>query len=67
LNKECITCEFLGICKLTDGQKILSHFVCENYSGVTNTEIVNARIEVIAKFGNAGMKAVAPGEKYKEE
>lgn len=67
INKECATCEYLGICKITSGQKILSHYVCEHYVGVQNPEIVKARLDVISKFGDAGIKAVAPKESIKED
>jgi hypothetical protein len=67
MNKECATCKYLGICKLTDASKILSHFVCENYDPVASPEIVQARYDVIAKFGEAGLKVIAPTEGYREE
>ena len=48
-------------CSKTNAQKILSHYVCDSY-GAAEKEIVQARCDVINKFGNAGLSAVVTTE-----
>lgn len=63
-NRECVTCKFLEACSKTSAQKILSHFVCDNYERVFNeVQIVKARCYIINTFGNAGINALAPYKK----
>lgn len=57
MNKECVTCNFLGVCSKTDTKKVLSHFVCELHKEVSK-EVVDARCAVINTFGEAGLKAI---------
>lgn len=58
MNPECANCKHLGACKTTDAQKILSHYVCEFFEEVPNQQIAQARYDVIAKFGQAGLKVL---------
>lgn len=60
-NRECVTCKFLPACSNTNRQKILSHYVCENFEQVPEEEqVVKARCDIINKFGNAGLHVLAP-------
>lgn len=67
MNQECATCRHLGICKVTDAHKILAHYVCEYYQEVDSPEIVQARVDIITKFGEAGLRVIAPAEGYRDK
>lgn len=62
MNPECVTCCTLGKCKLTDAAKVLSHFVCSHYEGVTQPAQVQARCDIVTRFGNAGLTALVLAE-----
>lgn len=67
-NRECVTCKYLEQCSNTSIEKILSHFLCELFEEVPNEEqVVKARCDIINKFGNAGLVALAPYKKEKPD
>lgn len=58
LNKECLTCSCIARCNEVTPEKVLSHYVCVNYQEVKELEKVQARYEIITKFGESGMNAL---------
>ncbi len=65
-NPECVTCAHLGGCAKTDGPKLLSRFVCELYQEEPKEEVIKARIDIINKFGSAGVQSVISPDTQKE-
>jgi hypothetical protein len=57
-NAECVTCTLLGACNETSPDKILNHYVCHRYLEVNNQETVQARCDVINKFGKFALEAL---------
>jgi hypothetical protein len=66
-NQECIFCVHLGGCTKTDEAKVLAHFVCEVFQEESQDEVIRARLDVINKFGSAGVRSVISPEAQKEE
>lgn len=67
MSPECISCSRLGGCLRTDGQKLVAHFVCELYQEEPQEEIIRARLDVINKFGSAGIQSVISSDVQKED
>jgi len=66
-NPECVNCSLLGGCTRTDGQKILSNFVCEVFQEEHREEVIRARLDIINKFGSAGVLSVMSPDAQKED
>lgn len=66
-NPECVFCTRLGGCELTTGTKLLSHFVCDVFQEEPQEEVIRARLDVINKFGSAGVQSVIAPEAQKED
>ncbi len=66
-NPECLHCAHLGGCSVTDEQKLLSHFVCEVYQEEPQEGVIKARLDIITKFGSAGVRSVVSPEAQKED
>lgn len=66
-NPECLHCSHLGNCAQTDGQKLLDHFLCPLYMEEEREEIIKARLDVINKFGSAGVQSVISPDAQKED
>lgn len=65
--RECVFCSRLSGCSRTDGTKLLSHFVCEVYQEEQTEEVIRARLDIINKFGSAGVRSVISPETQKED
>ena len=63
---ECVTCLHLGNCTRTDGSKVLSHYVCEVYQEEERQEVIRARLDIVNKFGPAGIQSVISPNAQKE-
>ena len=66
-SRECVLCRYLGNCEETNGQKLLSHYVCVSYQEEAQEEIIRARLDIINKFGSAGVSSVISPETQKDE
>ena len=53
--RECVTCRFIANCATVDPDKVLAHYVCPNYQEVETQAEVQARCNVITKFGRQGL------------
>lgn len=72
MNPECVTCALLGRCDETTPLRILQHYRCNDWEEVARPEEVQARCEVINKFGNCGLLVLInspeePQEESEEE
>ena len=67
MRAECVSCAHLSGCTRTDGPKLLSHFVCEVYQEEPQEEVIRARLDIINKFGSAGVQSVISPDTQKED
>lgn len=66
MNRECVTCKYLGNCATVDPQKVLAHFVCIHYKEVATPGEVDARCAVINKYGEVGLVALCSPDTTEE-
>lgn len=65
-NKECVNCALLGGCAHTSGEKLLSHYGCDVFKEEPTNEVIRARLDIINKFGSAGVQSVISPDTQKE-
>jgi len=65
-NRECVNCALLSGCTRTSGEKLLSHYVCEVFKEEPTDEVIRARLDIINKFGSAGVQSVISPDTEKE-
>lgn len=58
MNRECVTCRHVGQCATVTAQKIIEHYVCHNYEEEVSQQIIQARCDVITKYGGEGLEAI---------
>ncbi len=65
--KECLSCKYVNNrCKRTSPEKVLVHFTCELYEEVESPAEVQARRDIITKFGEMGIAALLFANSQKE-
>ncbi len=63
MTPECVSCKRLGQCTTTSPARVLEHFVCNDYQEVVNPGETKARMDIITKFGEGGLRAlISPPE-----
>lgn len=66
MNPECITCKHINNCQTVTPQKILEHFRCHDWEEVERPAEVEARCDIITKFGERGLEALINPEATEE-
>lgn len=65
---ECLTCTYVNQrCSLTSPEKVMVRFTCEHYEEVESPAEVQARRDIITKFGETGVRALLFADSKKEE
>lgn len=57
-NPECVTCRHISNCATVTPQKVLEHFRCDRWEEVERPEQIQARCDIITKYGESGLKAL---------
>ncbi len=65
---ECLSCKFVTQrCDQTSPEKVMVHFTCELYEGVESPAEMQARRDIITKYGENGVRALLFTNNTKEE
>lgn len=66
MNAECVTCKHINNCATVTPKKIMEHYRCEDWEEVERPGEVQARCDIITKFGERGLEALIDAEAKEE-
>ncbi len=63
-----MSCKYVNQrCAKTSPEKVMVHFTCELYEGVESPAEVQARRDIVTKYGENGIRALLFSDVTKEE
>jgi hypothetical protein len=64
---ECVTCKHINNCATVTPEKILAHYRCNDWEEVGQAAAIQARCDIITKYGVSGLKALISEEDELED